>query len=197
MFDDFSPHVEDSAKAMAGNWKKFESFAWHDEPENADNWCIINTSTRDSGILAKSNESVIIKTLEKFPEDARTERHSHWAVGFVDCISVRVYDNAGNITPAFQALNKIACSLADYPVLDDEDYSRREYEATLENIENAGYGLVREDAPEDWVSQCFEWFYENNQNAVENRDDQGGYPSNEDMRACLEALGFLIDEDDE
>ena len=52
----------------------------------------------------------------------------------IDGFSIRVYDSKGEITPAFRAYHELAERLADYPILDEEDYSRREYEETLRNI---------------------------------------------------------------
>lgn len=185
----------------AGNWKKFESFGWHDAPEDEDNWAIFYTSNRDSGLLEQSNAAFIERTMEPFTEgddpDVRFERHGHWAVGHVDGLAIRIYDKDGEYTDAYKAWQDIEKQLEDYPVLDEVDYSNREYEATIENIRSAGWGLVRSDAPEDWPSQVFSWFWDNLQAAVENRDDQGGYPSREEMHDALSALGFLdADEED-
>jgi hypothetical protein len=68
------------------------------------------------------------------------EHHHHWAVGHVDGYSIRVFRD-GRITEAFEAYHALAQRLADYPVLDEEDYSRREYEATLENLPDAAWKL--------------------------------------------------------
>ena len=86
--------------------------------------------------------------------------------------------------------------LADYPMLDEEDYSRLEYEATLENFADAAWRLKGEyDLPEGWEGDVFSWFWEHNQRAVENRDDQGGYPEEDDLRDAFEALGYERTED--
>ena len=36
----------------------------------------------------------------------------------------------------------------------------------------------------------FSWFWDHRQRAVENRDDQGGYPEEDDLRDAFEALGY-------
>jgi len=191
-------HLEDAAREAAGNWKKFQSFAWHDKPDDAENWAIIYTSNRDSGLLDQSNAAVIDKEMSQFPEDqARSESHGHWAVGHVDGWAVRVYFPDGTITPAFKAMFEMQAALADYPVLDSEDYSRREYEATLENIEQAGRRFVRPDAPESWPSDVYSWLSDNDQGAIENQDDQGGYPNDDEIKEALEALGLLEGEEEE
>jgi len=186
-------HAEDLAKELAGNHRKFQSFGWSDRPEDDANWAIVYTSNRDSGLRDQSNAAAIAATLEvpEFADDVHPESHGHWAVGHVDGYAIRVRDAAGNITPAFLAYAEIHCALESYPVLDDDDYSTREHEATLENIENVGRRMLIEDAPETWVTDVSSWFWEHDQSAVESRDDQGGYPSDEQMTTALSALGLL------
>lgn len=186
-------HAEDLAKELAGNHRKFQSFGWSDRPEDDANWAIIYTSNRDSGLLDQSNAAAIAATLEvpEFADDVHSESHGHWAVGHVDGYAIRVRDAAGNITPAFLAYAELRCALESYPVLDDDDYSEREHEATMQNIENVGRHMVKDDAPARWVVDVYEWFGFHDQSAVENRDDQGGYPSEGQMTTALSALGYL------
>lgn len=193
--------VEDAAAEMAGNWKTFDSFAWFRRRELADPdaWAVIYTRHRDSGLLDQSNAEVITKTLEPFTEgddpDMVMESHSHWAVGHIDGFSIRVFKD-GEITEAFRTYHALAERMADYPVLDESDYSQKESDATLENIAHAAYRLKHEYAlPDGWVCDVFSWFWENNSSAVENRDDQGGYPSEDDLRGAFDALGYEPIED--
>jgi len=98
--------IEEAAKKAAGNWQNFDSFIWFrdSELEDPDQWAIVYTSNRDSGLLDQSNASVIEKALEPFTygndPDVVFESHSHWAVGHVDGASLRVFDQHGNITEA-------------------------------------------------------------------------------------------------
>jgi hypothetical protein len=189
-------NLEDAAAELVGNWKKFDSFAWFRRRELADPdaWAVVYTHHRDSGLLAQSNASVIVKKLEPFTDgddpDVVFESHGHWAVGHIDGFSVRVFKD-GEITPAFKVYHELAERLANYPILDESDYGQREYDATLENITHAAYRLKHEYAlPDGWDGDVFSWFWENNQRAVENRDDQGGYPSEDDLRDAFAALGY-------
>jgi hypothetical protein len=78
-----------------------------------------------------------------------------------------------------------------YPILDEEDYSNREYEATFENIADAAWRLKNEyDLPEDWQSAVYSWFADNDYSAIENVDDQGGYPSEEQLKEAFRTLGY-------
>jgi hypothetical protein len=188
--------LEDAATQAAGNWKRCECFAWdrlHDL-DDPDAWAVVYTHNRDSRLLDVSNADAIGKAMEPYTEgddpDVVMESHSHWAVGHVDGFSIRVYRN-GEIIDAFKAYHDLTERIAEYPVLDEEDYSRREYEATLENIADAAWRLKGEyDLPDGWEGDVFSWFWDHRQRAVESRDDQGGYPEADDLRAAFEALGY-------
>jgi len=193
MSNEQSP-LEQAAQEARGNWQSFDCFVWHDQPEDPEDWAIVYTNNRDSGLLDQSNASAIEQALMPFMDsetpDVVAEHHGHWACGWVDGFAIRVY-RGGEITTAFRKWFELMTSLADYPVLDDEDYSRREYEATLENIGNAAYSVKGDyELPDDWESEVFSWFWDSDQSAVENCDDQGGYPSEEQLRKAFDALGY-------
>ena len=185
--------LEEVAKQAAGNHRKFQDFGWYNRPTDDENWTIVYTKNRDSRLLEESNADAIKKEMEaeEFGEDVVPECHNHFAVGWVEGYAIRVYDAAGNVTKAFEKYVALMDAIADYPVLDDEDYSRREYEATLKNIEQVGGRFVKTGSPEDWAEQVFSWLWNHDQNELENRDDQGGYPSNEAVQEALEALKML------
>ncbi len=188
--------LEEAARQAAGNWRKFDCFVWHRRSEIADpdNWAILYTHHRDSDLLDLSNAAVIEKALEPFTKgddpDVVLERHSHWAVGHVDGFSVRVFRN-GEITEAFKAYHELREQTADYPILDEDDYGQREYEATLSNIVDTAWRLKRAyDLPENWEGQAYDWLSENCSRAVENVDDRGGCPSEDELRDAFEGIGF-------
>ena len=202
---DLSDHVATLAASLANNHAKFTSFAWSSEerPLDAHNWSIVYLSNRDSGLLDKSNESVILKKLAPYIDgcgsigcDVVTISHSHWAVGYVDGILIRVYNSNGSISDAFRKYAELKLQIDNYSILDDNNYSEREYTATIDGIEQAGRRMIRNDVPESWAYDCYTWFYEHNQSAIESDStDQGGYPSDDDMRECLDALGYLESEE--
>jgi hypothetical protein len=189
--------LEDAAEQAAGNWQRFDSFVWFRDRdlEDADKWAIIYTHHRDSGLLDQSNAAVIAKAMAPFADgddpNVVFESHSHWAVGHVDGFSIRVFDGDGEITEAFKTYHELAEAMDDYPILDESDYSERELEATLENIEHAAWRLKNEfTLPEGWEWSVYDWLSEHRSGEVENRDDQGGYPSEEAMREAFGALNF-------
>ena len=185
--------IDHAAEAAAGNWRDFDSFCWHraNDIEDPENWAIIYTHHRDSGLLDQSNAAVIEEALEPYQDtDVIAEHHGHWACGWIDGFAIRVFKD-GKITQAFKVYHELAEALAQYPVLDEEDYSQRELEATLENIGDVARLLDDDyDLPEDWESEVFSWLWDNNQGAVENRDDQGGYPRDTDLEDAFAALGY-------
>jgi hypothetical protein len=189
--------LKDAATEAAGNWQSWTCFVWDRERDldDADAWAIFYTHNRDSGLLAQSNADAITEAMEPFTDtgdpDVVMESHSHSAVGHVDGFSIRVFRN-GEITDAFRAYHELSEQISDYPILDEEDYSEREYEATLENINDAAWRVKNEyTLPDGWESDVFSWFWDHRQSAVENRDDQGGYPEEDDLRDAFAALGYV------
>lgn len=189
--------LEDAALEVAGNWREFDCFVWYQEDvESPDDWAIIYTHNRDSRLLDLSNASVIGRELEPFTTsdganpDVVMECHSHWAVGWVNGFSIRVYKD-GQITDAFRKYHEIAERMDDYPILDETDYSNREYEATIDNIGDAAWRVKDEyELPDGWQCDVYSWLSDHDEGEVENADDQGGYPSEESLRAAFDALGF-------
>lgn len=189
--------LNEAAKKAAGNWRQFDCFSWfrRSEVEDADRWAMIYTHHRDSGLLDESNAAVIAKAMRLFSEgdepDVVFESHSHWAVGHVDGFSVRVYKKNGDITKAFETYHDLARQIEDYPILDETDYSDREFEATVKNIADAAWRLKHDfNLPYGWEPEVYSWLSDNRCGEVENIDDQGGYPSEEALKEAFNALGF-------
>lgn len=200
-FKEDADELIDAAKKAAGNWREFESFGWSragelDEPSN---WTIVYTHHRDSGLLEESNAAAIENTLRPYLDgddpDVIEEHHGHWACGWIDGYAIRVFRNE-EVTEAFRTYLDVLERLNEYPVLDEEDYCRREYEATLDNFDSAIAGIRHEyELPEGWKEEVFSWFWQHDQRAVENRDDSGGYPSEEQLESAFTALGYRRSEE--
>ena len=105
---------------------------------------VILSRTRDSDALARSNYIAAFDQLKEIasqcPElddendDGRNDwvydfRASHWACGWVETLLVR----ADAPEEVLQAAGEIVCSLADYPVLDEDGFSALEYEEVREH----------------------------------------------------------------
>lgn len=157
--------------------------------------------TRDSNLREESNAAVLKKVLEEkteFNDKWEIVSCSHWAVGWVEHLSYEAIGPDGEATDLHEWLGEWFGGLLDYPFADDSDFYERQYEATIKNITDVGYSLVDDaKAPEDWAEQVFDWFRDNDENALEDHDDTGAYPSKEQMEAALRALGWLEDDEDE
>ncbi len=145
-------------------------------------------------MLDQSNASAVAKEMTPFTEgedpDVVFESHNHWAVGHIDGFSIRVFRN-GKITDAFAKYHELAERLADYPVLDEEDYSQREFDATIENLTDAIWRLQRRIRPPRGLGKdVFDWLSNNNCGAIENVDDQGGYPEEDELKQAFDSLGY-------
>ena len=152
--------------------------------------------TRDSDLLTQSNADALIRHLESDPslaDDWEITGANHWAVGWVDHLSFRAIGENGEPTRIFRVVKDWFRRLDEYPVADDDDFARREYEAALDAIEEVGGRLIDSSvAPQEWPSECYEWLAENRPRAIESRDGHGAYPSTDDMVACLAARGWLV-----
>jgi hypothetical protein len=189
--------VLDLAHELAGNWKRMDSFAWFRESEidDSDQWAIIYTHHRESGLLDRSNAGVIGKAMMSFTDkvdddpDAVMETHSHFAVGWIAGFSIRCLDGEGKVTEAFKRYAELNEAMDQHSILDEEDYSNREYEATLANIVDAARSIDDEfDLPEDWQYEVYSWLSDNECGELESSGDQGGYPSEEALRRAINAL---------
>ena len=58
-------------------------------------------------------------------------------------------------------------------------------------LRDAAWKLKHEyELPKNWESKVYHWFAEHDCDAIESSDDRGGYPSEEQLRAAFEALGY-------
>ena len=209
-----SQHIDDehAFSKMTGpqiaNWisqatQRPQDFGYHgDNKEIFETWSLGQViQHRDSGILDKSNAAAIVKHLESDPslkEDWEVISCSHWGVGWVEQLSFKVVDEDGNPSRVARVIKGLMDALEEYPVLDDESYSNMEYEATMKNI--SGHykrNGMHDDVPEDWPSQMFSWFSNNDQESIEPADGDGGYPSDVQFEKAARALGFWDTSEDE
>lgn len=190
------------AADAAGNWQRYDSFAWFGRPDDAEQWAVVYYSNRDSDLLDQSNGEVIRQTMEPFTEgddpDAVGERHSHWACGYVDGYSIRVYGPDGEPTAAFAAWCDLQARMKDYPVLDEEEWSNREWEDTQSNLTEVGERVARNqdrEVPDGWQSAVADWFDGSREyrHELEPCDGFGGYPTDESIEAAFDALGWHRD----
>lgn len=94
--------------------------------DDRQDWLVLSVSqTRDSGPLDRSNFETAQKILadgRDDPEDFEIHRFGHWGPGWFEIIIVQPGSRAAELA------EEIESRMENYPVLDDEDFSRREWE---------------------------------------------------------------------
>jgi len=148
--------------------------------------------TRDSGLLEQSNAAMLEEAIEEASDvgafshdDWEITGCNHWACGWVDHLSFRAVESDGHTpTNVFRWVTRWFDALSDYPVANEEDYSRREWEYAMEYIADAVN--VHKDVPDGWACQIAD-------EMVELPNEQWGY--DEDIKEIAQRLGFLACED--
>lgn len=88
-------------------------------------WYVFLGQHRDSDLLTRVNFDEGLKLIGGESETVQVIRESHWAVGWVEWIGIHESD-----AKALQQADEIAAALADYPVVDEEAWSQREWDET-------------------------------------------------------------------
>lgn len=146
--------------------------------------------------MEESNCNQIKKALKPFTEgddpDVWFETHHHWAVGWLEAAVVRVFSpQTRAVTAAFGEFCRIKEALENYSILDERDYSEREYQATLENY-SSEMSRLKDDLPDGWAGEVYSWFSDHGQDrCIENRDDRGDYAPRDKIIEALQDLGLL------
>ena len=95
-----------------------------------DDYYIIYTHHRDSGIIDESNWRSIIKHLDDNNIAYENVRFSHWGVGWIEQLLVKDDD-----AEAIRAGEDIQTQLRDYPLFNEDDYSELECEEVGKLVE--------------------------------------------------------------
>lgn len=111
---------------------------------------VYSWADRGDDVLDESNFHTILADLQGYAreesDDVFDGSVSHWLVGSLQQIWVRVYDEDGDFTPAFVRATEIAHALRDYPVFDESDWSERELEVHEEYLR-----MALDDAVHEWA----------------------------------------------
>ena len=93
-----------------------------------DDYYIITGHSRDSKILEESNYQTIKEYLSKNLINFIEVSFNHWAVGWIETLMIQEDDIQG-----IEFINdNILDRLEDYPIFDEEDFYKREYEEATE-----------------------------------------------------------------
>ena len=193
--------LKEAVEKLKGNWKKFESFCWFDKPDDADDWCIVYTSHRDSPIRDLSNAHYIKRRLNPLVDrtkDVIEFSANHWAVGHTDGWAVRVVGADGQATPAFHRLLRLLNLMENKVLLDPADYAERVERGKRISIEfSAKHCLpkgfcLKEELTEDWIDRVDELMHDIDPNWEDDLDEEGvPQPRGSDMLEALGRAGLL------
>ena len=100
--------------------------------DNREDWFALCSRCRDSQALGESNFDACLELLGGESDTVVVHRFNHWGPGWVEIIIAHPSREEDVLA--------IAERLTDSPVLDEEDLSRRESEATAELWDNMGMG---------------------------------------------------------
>lgn len=106
------------------SYANLRDFAWHDGTGEARaDWRVLSvTLTRDSQPIDESNFEAAQRLLDDAGATYEIHRFRHWAIGWYEKIFIAPDD------VSLAAAGEIECALESYPVLDEYDWSAREYE---------------------------------------------------------------------
>ena len=161
-------NIEERAAAMADNHKNYKDFSWTDRPSEGV-WCLHYTHTRDSDRVERSNgKAIAVEMLKESSDDVSLEHHTHFAVGWVDGVAVKVYGDDGAVTEAFQKLHELLEKIEEYPILDEDGYSSLENDELTEQMSQCIRHVGRnfeEKITQDIVDKVDAWIQANRSEA--------------------------------
>ena len=155
---EFVSNIEKFAKMAT---EKPQDFGYWGSSDMFDTWGFTNIDqNRDSDALDKANFKFITKDLMgSFPEDFRIETYNHWAVGSVDRLVCRIYEeDRKTVALPFLLAMEWLDKLADYPVADEETYTKFIDDDNIDSIDFWNYlnpGFVDIVNNPDWASEVY------------------------------------------
>lgn len=98
-----------------------------------DGWLIAYAQHRDSDTITRSNWASFVKALGGESDTVAIERSNHWAVGWVDYLIVDPQD-----LERVKLAEELRSRLEDYPVLDEMEWSKLEWNEYLDGWKDYG-----------------------------------------------------------
>lgn len=159
------------------------NFAYYGDIPLFKTHAIVYSQHRDSDSIERSNYRCIFQDLKKrYPLQVEDFRASHWAVGWMEHITVQMLTKKRKVTAAGKAIIDILNDLDSYCIYNEEDHSELEYTEAHEYIESEGF--TAEEAHKIW---CY---------MFDAGNDVGDQIRYRDMENAAKALGFLFSDDE-
>lgn len=113
-------------------WTRPDSFMAMDSGWQYSSKCFVFLGrNRDSDLLTESNFECALHELGGESDTVKVIRERHWAVGWIEWIAIHESDNK-----ALERAREMIDSLNDYPVLNEDDFTQREWDAAQEYWES-------------------------------------------------------------
>jgi len=133
---------------------------------------------RDSDNLDNSNFEMGLKNLGGESDTVIKVCESHWLCGWVEWIAINESDES-----ALQLADEMKDNLNNYPVLNDEDYSEREYNDYMQDVTQA---------VKDYINDHNLDITDNQQSLIENHimqnSNDDSCPTEEDIESAYDAI---------
>jgi hypothetical protein len=155
-----------------------------DEDTERSKWFVMPVSrTRDSGPLDESNFHSFLDGLGGESETVEVHRFGHWGPGWYEIIIVSPEDEK-----ALKSAYDMARSLENYPALDDQDWSNREWEefALYESTRSLLDDVSNDDLRELFLKYATEPYYDDG-SGVSIRVESGQIPRDDLARLLWKA----------
>ena len=135
------------AKENVGNWTKWPHYIHTGDCDPEKDVLIHLDSGNQADTLEDSNRATIERELkEADPDNVSFSYENHWAVGKINSVVITALDDNGDETPAWIKIVELAAALADYPILDESDFSEREWNELTDNVQSEldsnGFGFM-------------------------------------------------------
>jgi hypothetical protein len=148
-------------------------------------YCAVYAKTRDSDYLYQSNYDAYKQLLNDAHVRFYELHFNHWGCGWIDQLVIKAINKNGKVSKAFMTCLSIQEQLDNYPVLDEDDYSNREYDATIESIHDNLPGDMIDNLPDNFAESIFNWLWSHNIYAEE------CYFDRKDTESACHALGYI------
>ena len=127
------------------SWDSRANIVFSDDRPYRTHWLFWAYAHGAGDLMDESNYQAIQGMMEGLDADTSVDDHDpddwfegtvgHWTYSSFTVFYVRPYAENGEPTPAGLLAYKISEELADYPILDEDDYSEREWKQFEEEIE--------------------------------------------------------------
>jgi len=106
-------------------WSRPDCFAaWDSDWQYSRAAFVFLGRNRDSDLLTESNFECALQAIGGESDTVKIVRESHWACGWIEWIAIHESD-----CKALEIADGIAAALESYPVVSEDDFCEREYEA--------------------------------------------------------------------